>query len=58
MQMGCIETSSPKAQWLYDIAQTCAAQAGCFAYSAPADYQACALAACNAEFVQCLGDTP
>jgi len=56
VQFTCFENATSVAQQLYNIAQTCAAEAGCFTQ---ADFVGCAMAACNAEFVQgCLGDLP
>jgi hypothetical protein len=56
VQFDCFEESTPVAQQLYDIAQTCAAAAGCFTED---DFIACALVECYDEFaIGCMGDVP
>jgi len=55
LQFECIEGATPKAQYLYGLAQNCAAAAGCFAQ---ADPQACASQNCLDVFVPCLSDVP
>lgn len=55
LQFDCFESATPKAQYLYSVAQDCAAIAGCFAAE---DMMTCVQANCMTEFVPCLGDAP
>lgn len=57
VQGTCMENATPKAQFLYAAAQSCSANAGCFAL--PNDQvQSCALQNCLPEFGACLADIP
>lgn len=54
LQFECYEQATPLAQQLYNVAQACAAENGCFILE---DFVGCAMGLCNAEFVMgCLAD--
>lgn len=55
LQFDCYEGATPKAQYLYAVAQACAAAAGCFAAE---DEMSCVGANCWSVFQPCLADEP
>ncbi len=56
VQFTCFENSTSVAQQLYNVAQTCAADAGCFTSE---EFIACAMTECYDEFVTgCMSDVP